>query len=260
MRTVLAILALCTSIPAFAYDTAHVAEAMSWVDAIDPANNDYGDPPSITFDASGEPTLLAKCGSAQGLIFKETYAGITDTVLSGLTGESSPHAVKWYNAILAGASSGGYSLAEVDGDALNEGDLLVTAGATGHVDHAMLVESVTDVTLAKDSIGKAYKAGPTGTTAILLVGVIDASETPHGPDPANPRPETDTRYIYQDAANTPDQGIGYGEILVYTDADGEIIGWRWSVISSTLHIQSGTAGTGQTVRPLVAGRMSGPGL
>ena len=255
-RIVLSASVLFLSLSAQAYTVDHVVEAKAWVDVIDPINNNYGEPASVTWSGV-EPIVTAKCGSFQGLLFKETYSDIGDTLLANLTGSSSPFAIDWYDAILDGASSGGYALTEKTGGQMAEGDLLVTAYGDG-TDHAMMIASKTNVTGLKDGAGIAYKKGLNTTDTIWLVGVYDASETPHGPPSTSSRPMTDTRYKYPDSGASYDQGIGYGEILVYTNASGAITSWRWSIISSTLYIVSGTAGTGQELRPLIAGRMSGP--
>ncbi|HEV7505911.1 MAG TPA: hypothetical protein VGS07_13470 [Thermoanaerobaculia bacterium] len=109
---VLGFLALAAGTPAAhaaLWPDGHVDQAETWIfnPYIDPANNLWGEPASITVDANGEILhATAKCGSFTALLLKAAYSGvITDQVLKDLTGFASPYALNWYTAIQAEKTS-----------------------------------------------------------------------------------------------------------------------------------------------------------
>ena len=222
-----------------AWPAAHLDLADQYLKDISPANNHYDSPVAIYYDAQGKLHATTKCGSFVGKLLRNAYTNVTSTVLDNLTGSGSPNATQWYDAISDNRSytntTGTFTLHGTRlVNAMAEGDILASSystasGATGHV---MLVDTFEMV-----------------ATGLWLVRVIDSTEYVHGDDPDYP----DTRYA------SGDEGIGAGFIFLYTDGNHYLTGWTWSADKNSTIYQT-TNAAAPNYRPMVIGRMTGPGL
>jgi hypothetical protein len=253
---------------AASWPASHVSQAQGWVNVIKADNNEYGEPPSIAW-VGADLHALSKCGSFTALLLKAAYPGvITDTVLSNLTGESSPHADKWYDAILNQrldtTSQIGFNRRDNVSD-IQVGDILaakytISGGAdTGHV------MTVASITKTGTGIVPPYTIPNVPTVNRYRVTVYDSTKSPHGSYASNPYP--DTRYFKQltpSGTYVDDQGIGSGTIVLYEDpATGDLVAWAWNVSTTTTsfyYVVPRPAGSTLEERPMVDGYLSGPGL
>ncbi|MFL6233338.1 MAG: hypothetical protein ACJ76N_09415 [Thermoanaerobaculia bacterium] len=252
----------------------HVNQAEDWIfdPYVNPANNVWGAPASITVDPGGTVHATSKCGSFTALLLKAAYPGvITDSVLSGLTGSSSPDALQWYTAIATEkASTSGIKFHKRTSVAsIQPGDILASAYTTsGDTGHAMTVKSITltaaGTTLTADKSDKGIPG--VGNVNKYQVTVYDSTSSPHGGYASNPAP--DTRYKQTLPNNTvqwvQDDGIGSGTIVIYEEVStGRIVAWAWNVSPTTTsyyYAFTFTPTGSYDVRPIVAGYLDGPGL
>ncbi|HEY4564594.1 MAG TPA: hypothetical protein VIJ36_16540, partial [Thermoanaerobaculia bacterium] len=74
---------ICASPAHASWPGNHLSQAEDWIfnPYVDPANNVYGTPASITVDPDGTVHATAKCGSFTALLLKSAYPGaITNQV------------------------------------------------------------------------------------------------------------------------------------------------------------------------------------
>jgi hypothetical protein len=252
----------------------HVNQAQDWIfdPYVNPANNVWGSPASITVDPDGTVHAQTKCGSFTALLLKAAYPGtITDTVLNNLTGFDSPFALDWYTAIQSGAASASgiqfHKRASVA--SIQAGDILASAYTTsGDTGHVMTVKSITltaaGTTLTADLANKGIPG--VGTVNKYQVTVYDSTNSPHGAYTSNPAWDTRYKQVLPDSTVqwVNDTGIGSGTIVIYEEVGtGRIVAWAWNVSPTTASYYYGftfTPAGGYGVRPIVAGYLDGPGL
>jgi len=256
----------------------HIDQAEDWIfdPYVNPANNVWGEPASITVDPDGTVHATAKCGSFTALLLKAAYPGtITDSVLSDLTGSTSPDALQWYTAISAEktSTSGIKFHKRASVASIQPGDILASSYTTsGDTGHAMTVKSITltaaGTTLTADKSDKGMPG--VGNVNKYQVTVYDSTNSPHGGYTGNPAP--DTRYKQTLPNGTvqwvQDDGIGSGTIVIYEEVGtGRIVAWAWNVSPTTGSYYYAFPVTFPTpppthydVRPIVAGYLDGPGL
>ncbi len=244
----------------------HLTQAWDWTNPnIDPANNVWGAPASITVDPDGTVHATTKCGSFMALLLEAAYPGvITEQVVKDLTNTTStisypPDALQWYTAIATerSSASGIRFHQRTSAGSILAGDILAAAyTTTGDTGHAMTVQSITPGTRTTLPADKAIPG--VGAVNEYQVTVYDSTNSPHGAYASNPAP--DTRYKYP----LSDDGIGSGTIVIYEDAaTGRIVAWAWNVsptTSSYYYAFSFTPAGTYDVRPIVAGYLDGPGL
>jgi hypothetical protein len=253
----------------------HVQQAEDWIfdPYVDPANNFWGSPASITVDPAGTVHAQAMCGSFTALLLKAAYPGtITDSVLDQLLGSSNRDAVHWYAAIAAQtATPGGLKFhLRASVASLQPGDLLAasytTSGDTGHV---MTIKSITRTAAGTTLTADGTNKGIAGVGAVnkYQVTVYDATDSPHGGYTGNPAP--DTRYKHTLPNGTvqwvTDTGIGSGTIVLYEEvATGNLVSWAWNVSPTTASYYFANPVSSNPsnydIRPIVAGYLDGPGL
>jgi hypothetical protein len=252
----------------------HVNQAEDWVfnPYVDPANNVYGSPASITVDPDGTVHATAKCGSFTALLLKAAYpSAITNQVLTYLTNSSSPDALQWYTAIQAEktSSSGIKFHKRTTVASIQPGDILASAYTTsGDTGHAMTVKSITltaaGTTLTADKSDKGIPG--VRTVNKYQVTVYDSTDLPHGAYAANPAPDTRYKQTLPDGTVqwVQDDGIGSGTIVIYEEAGtGQLVAWAWNVSPTTASYYYAflfSRAGGYDVRPIVAGYLDGPGL
>jgi hypothetical protein len=242
----------------------HVTTVQGWVNSIKADNNAYGSPASIGYVGT-DLNALTKCGSFTALLLKNTYSDITDSVLTALTGSSSPYADEWYNAIdteAADATSGIGFHKRSTVASLQRGDILASeytlSGDTGHV------MTISSITLTDTGITPPQTIPGVSTVNKYRATVFDSTKSPHGSYASNPYP--DSRYKKQLSGGTyiDDQGLGSGTIVVYENpSNGAIVAWAWNVSPTTTSFYYAvTPPSGSTFeyRPMVAGYLDGPGF
>ena len=248
----------------------HLTTAYTWVHnpCIEVANNLWGSPASISYDANNELHATAKCGSFTALLLKDAYPGVvTDSVLIALTGSSSPFADEWHVAILNEASDAGSGIGFVRRDtvaSIQRGDVLASAysqsGDTGHV------MTVREPVLVASNVSLPSDKQIQGVSLVnrYEVSVFDSTNSPHGAYGSNPKPDTRYKRFCNGAWElVTDTGIGSGTIVLYEDAaTGALVAWAWNVsptTSSFYYAVTPNQGNFQ-YRPMVAGFLDGPGL
>lgn len=264
----------------------HVDVATDWLADIEPETNSYDSPASISYDVNNVLHATAECGSFTAQLVYQSYENIiTTTVLSALTGSTSPGAQQWHDAIDPGQShpnnpTDDISLLPFD-DALSSptGRTMRSSGST--------LLAVGDILASKYTLGsstghvmtvKSFTAPPvdqsltlTGTRVIpdvtnvkrWTVVVFDSTSSVHG--------SSDSRYQNDSSeSDGNDHGIGEGTIYLYEDATtgsstlGQLVGWTWSTASSYTYQFTNTSGVDNngktTYRRMVIGRFSGGDL
>ncbi|MBK9071181.1 MAG: hypothetical protein IPL79_09310 [Myxococcales bacterium] len=233
--------------------SAIVDQANAWEMNVTPATNAYASPSKVSVDAGGLVTAAAVCGGYAALVVRATYPTLTTTVMRALTGSSAPTSKQWNDAIENGATyqntAGTFSLVEqysiydiAGGDILASEYLSSTGTTTGHT---MIVDS-----LWLDTATVATNIPGVPVADRWIVAIHDATSSPHG--------ASDSRWK-ADANFSHDAGIGAGEIIIYADhLSGAIMGWAWSTTTSVVY--QGTDETALRYRPMVAGRLAGPGI
>lgn len=249
-----------------AWPADHLAKAQAWVNVIKADNNDYGDNPDIWLDANGDLHAITKCGSFTALLLKNSYAAATDDVLIALTGEASPHAAEWYDAIDGEASDPDSGIAfhkRAKVADIVAGDILAAKYAEGSDDtgHVMTVASITKT---NSNITPPYTIPGVSKVNKYRVTIYDSTKSPHGSYATNPYPDTRYKKQYDAATATyvDDKGLGSGTIVIYENpTDGALVAWAWNVSSTTASFYYSSvaplAGSDKESRPMVAGNLTG---
>ncbi|BBL73066.1 hypothetical protein [Methylomagnum ishizawai] len=242
---------------------AHVQKAALYVGQVAPNNNVYGSPAQLAYDNANVLHATTRCGSFTALLFKNTYAAVTDAALIALTGSNSPYADEWYNAIKNQVSDPASGLALVKratvGD-LQAGDILSSIYTTnGDTGHAM---TVAEVVKWQENIAPPHPIPGVAAVNKYRVKVYDSTKSVHGGYANNPYP--DSRYQTQttnSGAVVNDDGIGYGSIVIYEDvADGRAVAWAWNVSPTTdsfYYAVEKPEGSTYDYRPIQMGVMTG---
>lgn len=250
------------------YDHLDVADEM--VADILPANNEYASPSTLYYQ-NGVLHVSAVCGGFVAELLKATYDPLDDALMSALFDDDPDDALPWaspdsshyYRAFLeerevhVGGATYALTLRR-KASQIAVGDLLVSeyseSGITGHT---MIVRRVDRPTRV------ASKIPGFSTLDRHVVQVIDASSSVH----MNKAGTSDTRYLSDvdpvTGAPVNDRGLGRGDILVYADpATGALVGWSWAINQGTPYqgVDPTPAWNVGKYRPIVAGRIVGPGL
>ncbi|HZZ27366.1 MAG TPA: hypothetical protein VFE46_05100 [Pirellulales bacterium] len=190
----------------------HLTVAQGLVAHLDLANTSY---------KHGEPEASfvvpyqshADCSGFIDLLLQYSY-GYTKDQFKPWFGSARPSAKRYHDAIAD--QKGFVSIAHVQ-DML-AGDLLGVKylNRTDNTGHVMLA--------AERPINIQPKAPLVAGTQQWTVTVIDSSESGHGP--------TDTRHGKGPGGKDHD-GVGSGVLRLYTDAQGQIVGFSWSTLTSS---------------------------
>lgn len=244
-----------TALTALAASTAHaqsaiVDQANAWEMNVRPEDNSYASPSKVETDATGAVKAAAVCGGYVALVVRAAFPTVTSTVLRSLTGSASPNSKQWNDAIEAGAtfSNGAGTFRMVERftvDQITGGDILAAEYASdGITGHTMIVDSLW---LDRGNVATTIPGAPKANRWVVVVH--DATSSPHG--------ASDSRWQAENGGH--DQGIGSGELYLFADPlTGAIVGWTWSVASSSIY--QGTDPQAPRYRPMVAGALQGPGI
>jgi hypothetical protein len=241
------------------------------------ANNIYGSPASIYYDASNLLHATSECASFTTLLLINSYPNVvTASVMETLTGSQSPDAAQYYDAIdpsVSHSSANGISFVPMDSAAasptgrtmsyLAVGDILASkydlSPSTGHV---MTVSEITVPTGSDRDVTLSGNKAIPGVAKVhrWRVRIFDSTSSPHGKTTDTTK---DTRY--QADASEPggnDTGIGSGSLFLYEDAaTGQLVGWTWSTQSGYTYQFTDTTAKDDlqktTYRRMVIGRLTG---
>lgn len=191
--------------------------------------NVYGTPASIVW-AGSQSTATTECSSFVTQLWSHTY-GWNGTTFKSWMGQSSPNAAQYHDAI---AQQNGFTLLR-NISQIAPGDIIAIAyypeyqSPSGHV---MIVQAPPQANSSKPIIANTYQ---------WTLSVIDSSSSYHGTG--------DTRYAHPG-------GIGQGTFRLYTNPDGTVAGYTWSLLSTSLSTYYPQATTTATGHHLVIGRLT----
>ena len=197
----------------------HLRLARRLVAEVIPENNLYDTPTVITWkgiDGANTTTNTSVCSTLVTKLMKQAY-GYTSAQITSWTGESSPEAEDYYDAVLAGR---GFSRITNIAN-LQVGDLFVakyvvySGTATGHV----AIATAAPVYTPSDPNNSASQR-------VYYLNVIDSSSSYHG--------SADTRNRIDPSTGEIDDGVGQGTMRMITDNNGLLIKYSWSTLSSSV--------------------------
>ncbi len=218
-RAALALTVLCF-VALLAAPTAAQADHLWWaeqlVNNISPENNTYDANPSyVTWAGVGGATQYTNRTYCSGFLTQVLMQGhgFTGDDIAAWLGSTSPTAVAYHDAIVAGDGFDRISTV----DRIAPGDILAIrypedASMTGHV---AILQSAATLRVAS--------APTVSRTRQFEVWVADSSRAPHGP--------LDTRMSPDGTSLT---GAGLGVMRLYADNAGRIVGHTWSTSSGSL--------------------------
>ncbi|MCC6557708.1 MAG: hypothetical protein IT372_32555 [Polyangiaceae bacterium] len=183
-----------------------------------PASNTWGSPCSISWTGYTANTNGACLFT---LSLQHDDPTITTSLISTWWGSNNPSGPVYYSQIVAeNHFTNITNVADIEA-----GDLLAVRYLSGgsYIGYVMIVE------FAPELIA--------GSSTRYLVGIIDATKTPHG--------STDSRW-QADAGGVHDWGVGYGDIFIDADENGAIAAHTWSTGTGSYYTQA--------TRQMVAGR------
>ncbi len=206
--------------------TTHLVTAQTLVsNLLISKKNVYGSSPSTILWNGASSEARTVCSTFMSLLLKHTYS-YTDSYFSSWFGSTSPCAALYHDTI--NLQKGFQKITNVT--QIQAGDVFAIkyfdgAANTGHV---MLAAGAPHLRTATSPL-------VSGSTQ-YDIEVIDSSQSYHG--------KSDTRYT----SGQPG-GIGKGVFRIYTDANGAIVGYTWSLESNSIFYSP-------AARDLVAGRLS----
>lgn len=191
--------------------------------------NVYGSPASIMWNGN-QSSAITECSSFVTLLWQHTFGWTPDTFKNWM-GLSSPNAAMYHDTI---AQHNGFTqLTTVD--QIRPGDIIAIVyypeyqSPSGHV---MIVQGTPQLNSSAPLVAN---------TTQWTIPVIDSSSSYHG--------KTDTRYTHPG-------GIGQGIFRLYTNPDGTVAGYTWSLLSTSLSEYNPQATTIYSGRHLVIGRLN----
>ena len=154
------------------------------------------------------------CSDFLNLLLEHVYR-LTPAKLYRLTGHQRPTATAWFDAVGTDKAAG-FLAPMTNVPDLRIGDLIFIKYPPGEPDtgHVMIV--------ARTPIERQESLPLVPGTKQWAVQVIDSSKSGHGP--------TDTRH---QTDNTFARGVGKGLFRLYTNADGSVAGYSWSVVKKS---------------------------
>jgi hypothetical protein len=191
----------------------HLEVAQQLVSHLDLASTDYAHgAPQVSFVAPFESH--ADCSGFADALLEYSY-GLDKQAFRKFFGSGRPTAARYYDAI---ENQAGFKLVPHVQD-IRPGDFLAVKYLTrkDNTGHVMVAAG------RPAQMERPKDPGRTGSEQ-WRVTVIDSSESGHGP--------TDTRH--KKGANGKDHdGVGEGQLRIYTDDGGNVTGFSWSTISSS---------------------------
>jgi hypothetical protein len=191
----------------------HLEVAEQLVSHIDLANTDYAHgAPHVSFTAPLESH--ADCSGFADALLEYSY-GLDKKEFRTLFGSGRPTAARYYDAV---ENQSGFSLVPHVQDT-RPGDFLAVKYLTrkDNTGHVMIVAA------RPVQMERPKDPARTGSEQWKVL-VIDSSESGHGP--------TDTRH--KKGANGKDHdGVGEGQLRIYSDDGGNVTGFSWSTISAS---------------------------
>jgi hypothetical protein len=181
-----------------------------------PADNAWGTPCSINW-TSYTATTNGACLFSLSLI--QANLSYTTQTIKGFWGSTNPGSALFYDKIVAGVHFTNITnIANIASGDLISIKYTSTTGASMMVDVAPVAWSPATAPLQ------------TGTSQ-WIVGIIDSTTTPHG--------DTDSRW-HADVDGAHDQGVGTGDMRLYTDATGAIVGYTWTLDNGSVYYDQAT--------------------
>lgn len=221
-----------------ASSTAHLTEANTLLNNLsqhNSQNNQYDDDAavesSINWDGS---EAFTNCGTFVTLLLKHTY-NWTNSDFSSWWQTTSPNAARYHDAIVANDEfTRIFTRTQIQ-----PGDFIAIKypeeeNASGHM---MMVAETPTLLCPNPTMSQVIAFAVIGTP--YKITVIDSSSSYHG--------STDTRNPDNDGNG---EGIGQGVVVIYFDASGQVVAYKWSDDSNSPYIKSETSG-----KHLVIGRL-----
>lgn len=210
----------------------HLADAQLMQENVLPADNTYRnkDIEVIWKGDNGATKYIchADCSGLVDALFEHAYGFSKDELKQWIGGKRRPLSKHFFDTIIA---ERGFAFIEKIDDAL-PGDIIAIKFASGENDtgHTMLINEKPKLI---ESLPPLIE-----NTKQWIVNIIDSTTHPHGP--------TDTRYI-----NSKDHhnGIGKGNVRIYTDSNNRLVGYSWSTSSASTFIR-------KMDRPIAVGRLT----
>ena len=209
---------------------AHLRDAERIAHEIDSAHNEYAHTACFIRwkgqDGAAIYENRTDCSDFLNLLLAHAYQVTPDDLLR-LTGHDKPTATIWYDTVLAGK---GFTIIPTL-PLVQPGDIIAVQYPPGGTDtgHIMIVAGAPQP--------RASTAPLVDNTRQWEIRIIDSSKSGHGP--------TDTRH-HPDG--TFDRGVGAGILRLYTNPDGSLAGYAWSVLAVSVFEPS-------TVHKIVLGRL-----
>jgi hypothetical protein len=216
--TIVALFAACSAIRADETKPAHLTAAEQIATQISADNNEYAHKDCFIkwkgVDGNAQYSNRTDCSDFLNLLLEHVY-GLTQTKLHKLTGHSRPTATVWFDSVDSDKAASLLKPVASVAD-LRPGDLILIKYQPGEADtgHVMIVDAA--------PMQRQESLPLVPGTRQWAVTVIDSSKSGHGP--------TDTRHKED---NTFARGVGRGVFRLYTNADGTVAGYAWSVVKKS---------------------------
>ena len=216
--------------PVFLADAEMLLEDLQQSEVSSPTwPNVYGTDPFIEWDGA-QSSARTECSSFLTLLWQHSFAWTKATFIDW-TGHSSPVAAVYHDAI---AAQNGFRQLQTIGE-LRPGDIIAIVYypeyqlPTGHM---MIVQALPQPNMSSPIVA---------ATSQWTIPVIDSSSSYHG--------TTDTRYDHPG-------GIGRGIFRLYTNPNGTVAGYTWSLLGASLSSYYPQATTTDSGHHLVMGRLT----
>lgn len=214
-------------------EPAHLRQAAQLVESLRGVKDNHygGGKRHIDWD-SEHCSARTVCSSFTTLLLQHSY-GWSDADIKSWLDETNPEANTYHDAI----ASKNRFLRVVHVSAIRPGDFLAVKYTDHHVSSNGVEDTGHVMLVAENPQAMAAQKPIVAGTQQYVVTVIDSSATGHGPK--------DTRHK-SDGSFTG--GIGRGEMRLYSNEDGKLVGYTWSVTPKSAYFTSPN-------REMVAGRL-----